>query len=39
MERGHRTLTKVVAIPLAPRTADRSTWPPPSATDGPVFLP
>ena len=37
LERGHRTLTitrkggKVVTIPLAPRTARPSTWPPASA--------
>ena len=39
-ERGHRTLTitrkggKVVTIPLAPRTAGRSTWPSASAPTG-----
>jgi integrase/recombinase XerD len=37
LERGHRALTttrkdrKVVTIPLAPRTAQRSTWPPVNA--------
>jgi integrase/recombinase XerD len=40
LERGHRTLTitrkggKVVTIPLAPRTAGRSTWPSASAPAG-----
>ena len=40
LERGHRTLTitrkggKVVTIPLAPRTAGRSTWPSANAPKG-----
>jgi len=44
VERGHRTLVitrkggKVVTIPLAPRTAGRSTWRSVSAAKGPIFL-
>jgi hypothetical protein len=45
VERGHRTLVitrkggKVVTIPLAPRTAGRSTWPSASAVRGPSSCP
>jgi integrase/recombinase XerD len=45
LDRGHRTLTitrkggKVVTIPLAPRTAGRSTWRPANAPTGPSSWP